>query len=40
MRKIKINDANDFREAIIGITEYMAFFNREVCAFSEPIEVE
>lgn len=38
--KIKVDDVNDFREAIIAIAEYMAFFNKEVCAFSEPIEVE
>jgi hypothetical protein len=38
--KIEVKDANDFREAIIEITKYMAFFNKEVCAFSEPIEVE
>lgn len=40
MNKFYIKDANDFREAIIGIANYMAFYNKEVCAFSEPIKVE
>ena len=38
--KFKVNDANDFRAAIIGVAKYMAFFNQEVCAFREPIDVE
>lgn len=40
MNRNDIQDANDFREAIIGIANYMAFATREVVAFSEPIEVE
>lgn len=40
MNRNDIKDANDFREAIIGIVNYMAFYNREVCTLSEPIEVE
>jgi len=40
IKRTDIQDANDFREALIGITNYMAFFNKEVCTFSEPIEVE
>lgn len=40
MNRNDIKDSNDFREAIIGIANYMAFYNKEVCAFSEPIEVE
>lgn len=39
MNKFDIKDANDFRDAIVGITNYMAFFGKEVCALSEPIEV-
>lgn len=39
MNKFDIKDANDFRDAIVGITNYMAFFGKEVCAPSEPIEV-
>ncbi len=33
-------DANDFRNAVISASKYMAFFDKEVCAFAEPIEVE
>lgn len=40
MNRNDIQDANDFREAIIGITNYMAFARKEVVAFSEPIEVD
>ena len=40
MDRIDIKDAHDFREAIIGIVNYMAFYNKEVCTLSEPIEVE
>lgn len=40
VNKFYVNDANDFREAIIGITNYMAFAKKEVVAFSKPIEVE
>ena len=40
MNRNDIKDANDFREAVIGIANYMAFYNKEVCAFSKPIEVE
>ena len=32
-------DGNDFRKAVISATEYLAFFGKEVCTFSEPIEV-
>lgn len=39
MNRSDIKDANDFREAIIGITNYMAFATEQVVAFSEPIEV-
>ena len=39
MSKFDIKDANDLREAIIGITNYMAFFGKEVCSPTEPIEV-
>ena len=38
--RVNVDDANDFREAIIGITNYMAFATKEVVAFSEPIEVD
>lgn len=40
VNKFYVNDANDFREAIIGIANYMAFAKKEVVAFSKPIEVE
>jgi len=40
MSRNDIKDANDFREAIIGIANYMAFATKEVVAFSEPIEVD
>ena len=40
MNRADIKDAHDFREAIIGITNYMAFYNKETVAFQEPIEVE
>lgn len=33
-------NSNDFRKAIIDATKYMAFYGKEVCTFSEPIEVE
>lgn len=39
MNRSDIKDANDFREAIIGIVNYMAFARKEVCTFKEPIEV-
>ena len=32
-------DGNDFRKAVISATEYLAFFGKEACTFSEPIEV-
>lgn len=32
-------DGNDFRNAVISATEYMAFYDKEVCTFNEPIEV-
>ena len=38
--QIKVKDANDFREAIIEVVNYMAFGRENVCAPSEPIEVE
>ena len=40
MNRSDIKDANDFREAIIGIVNYMAFARKEVCTFKDPIEVE
>lgn len=40
MDRTDIKDAHDFREAIIGIVNYMAFARREVVTFTEPIEVE
>lgn len=39
MSRDDIKDANSFREALIGVANYMAAYNKEVCAFSEPIEV-
>lgn len=33
-------DGYDFRKAVISATEYLAFYGKEVCTFSEPIEVE
>lgn len=38
--QIKVRDANDFRKAIIEVVKYMAFGRKNVCAPSEPIEVE
>lgn len=38
--QIKVNDANDFRKAIIEVVNYMAFARKNVCAPSEPIEVK
>ena len=38
--KIKVKDSNDFRKAIIEVVNYMAFACENVCATSEPIEVE
>ena len=35
-----INDAVSFREAVIGITNYMAFYCKENMAFDKPIEVD
>ena len=32
-------DGNDFRKAVISATEYLAFYDKEVCTFHEPIEV-
>ena len=39
MSRDDIKDANSFREALIGVANYMAAYNKEVCAFVEPIEV-
>ncbi len=39
MNRSDIKDANDFREAIIGIVNYMAFYGKEVCTLQEPLEV-
>jgi len=39
-KKIKVDDAKDFREAIVEVVKYMAFATKNVCAPSEPIEVE
>ena len=33
-------DANEFRQSVIVATQYMAFFKKEVCTFSKPIEVD
>lgn len=33
-------DSNDFRKAVVAITEYLAFFEKDVCTLQEPIEVE
>lgn len=38
--QIKVNDGKDFREAIVEVVKYMAFSCKNVCAPSEPIEVE
>ena len=40
MNRTDVKDGNDFREAIIGITNYMAFATKEIVSFNEPIEVE
>lgn len=40
MNRSDIKDVNDFREAIIGIVNYMAFARKEVCTLQEPLEVE
>ena len=40
MNRTDIKDSNDFREAMIGIANYMAFYKKEVVAPTEPIEVE
>ena len=40
MNRADIKDANDFREAVIGIVNYMAFARKEVITFTEPVEVE
>lgn len=39
MVRSDIKDAQDFREAIIGIVNYMAFAQKEVVTLSTPIEV-
>lgn len=33
-------DSQDFRNAVIKATQYMAFYKKNVCTFSSPIEVE
>lgn len=38
--QIKVKDGRDFRKAVIEVANYMAFGRKEVCAPSEPIEVE
>ena len=40
MNRNDIKDASDFREAVIGIVNYMAFARKEVVTFTEPIEVK
>lgn len=35
-----VKNANDFREAIIGVANYMAFARKEVVAFTDSINVE
>jgi len=39
-KKNDVQDAQDFREAIIGIVNYLAFAKREVVTLREPIEVD
>lgn len=33
-------DGQDFRNAVIDATKYLAFFKKEVCTFRDSIEVE
>ena len=33
-------NGGDFRKAVIDATKYLAFFEKDVCTFHEPIEVE
>lgn len=40
MNRNDVQSAQDFREAIIGIVNYMAFAKREVVTLREPIEVD
>lgn len=38
--QIKVKDSQDFRNAIVEMVKYMAFYTKNVCVPSEPIEVE
>ena len=40
MNRSDIKNANDFREAIIGVVNYMAFTRKEVYTLQEPLKVE
>ena len=40
MNRTDVKDGNDFREAIIGIANYMAFAQKETVSFNEPIDVD
>ena len=33
-------DGQDFRNAVIDAVKYMAFYEKDVCTFHSPIEVE
>lgn len=33
-------NSNDFRKAVIDAAQYLAFYEKDVCTFSKPIEVE
>lgn len=33
-------DGQGFRNAVVDATKYLAFFQKDVCTFHEPIEVE
>ena len=40
IKEFKSMDGGDFRKAVIDATKYLAFFEKDVCTFHEPIEVE
>ena len=40
IKEFKRMDGGDFRKAVIDASKYLAFFEKEVCIFHEPIEVE
>lgn len=33
-------NGNDFRKALVDATEYLAFYGKNMCSFSKPIEVK